>query len=312
MAKSEPRAEDFIMSLNINGLEGRMLRMPAKRKNQPELLFIYGQHSSLERWFGLALELNKLGAVTMPDMPGFGGMKSLYSIGQTATVDNLADYLAAFIKLKYRNKKFIVLGMSLGFVIVTRMLQKYPELTKKVLLLTSIVGFAHGDDFIFPKKRLRVYKPTARFFSMRLPAWFFQRVVVHPYFLRRTYHKSYNGREKFENMSGDEFERTMDMEILLWKINDIRTQMKTNVEMLSLNNCNARVDLPVHHVAAKRDRYFNNTSVEHHFRQIFSDYRVYWTTAPNHAPTIIATAKEAAPFIPAGIRRLIRAAAEPK
>src|SRR5579862_6532373 len=128
MPKAELKAEDFIVPLNINGLEGRMLRLPAQKASQPEILFIYGQHSSLERWWGLALELNKLGPITMPDLPGFGGMQSLYKIGKTASVDDLADYLAAFVKLKYRNKKFVIAGMSLGFVIVTRMLQKYPEL----------------------------------------------------------------------------------------------------------------------------------------------------------------------------------------
>jgi pimeloyl-ACP methyl ester carboxylesterase len=99
MTKTDPKPEDFIVSLDMNGLEGRMSHLPARNKKQKrEILFIYGHHSSIERWWGLSLELNKLGAVTVPDLPGFGGMKSLYKIGQAPTIDNLADYLAAFVK----------------------------------------------------------------------------------------------------------------------------------------------------------------------------------------------------------------------
>jgi hypothetical protein len=69
---------DYIMPLYINGLSGRMLHLPAPRGKKREILFIYGQHSSLERWWGLAQALNSAGAVTMPDIPGFGGMTSLH------------------------------------------------------------------------------------------------------------------------------------------------------------------------------------------------------------------------------------------
>ena len=303
MPKVTKQPEDYIVPLNINGLEGRMMRLPAKKAGQREILFIYGQHSSLERWWGLALEMNRYGALTMPDMPGFGGMTSLYKIGQTASIDNLADYLAAFIKLKYRNKRVTILGMSLAFAVVTRMLQRYPELTKKVDMVVSIVGLAHGDDFVFSRKRRLFYKIVTGIFSRRLPAAFFQGVFLQPFYLRRAYKHSRFAKEKLSNLSGDEFKRTMDMEIVLWRINDIRTQMKTNNEMFRLDNTNKRIDLPVWHVASKKDRYFNHVRVEEHMRKIFTDFHVAYTKDPNHAPTIIADAKAAAPFIPTELRK---------
>jgi pimeloyl-ACP methyl ester carboxylesterase len=104
---------------------------------------VYGHHSSLERWWGVAKFLNRYAAVTMPDLPGFGGMDSFYKIGKTGSINNLADYLASFIKLRYKRKKVIVVGMSLGFVIATRMLQRCPELIKRVDMLVSFAGFAH-------------------------------------------------------------------------------------------------------------------------------------------------------------------------
>lgn len=302
--KAGQEPADYILPLYINGLEGRMLRLPAPKGKNREVLFVYGQHSSLERWWGLVHEFNRFGAVTMPDLPGFGGMDSLYKSGQKGNIDNLADYLAAFLKLRYKNKKVTIAAMSLGFVIVTRMLQRYPDLTKKVEMLVSVVGFAHKDDFVFSKPRHFVYTYGAWIVSHRIPAWIFQHVFLRPAYLRRVYARSYNAREKFADLSGDEFDRTMDTEIHLWRVNDIRTQMQTSYEMLTLDNTKKRVDLPVIHVAAKKDRYFNNTVVEQHLRQIFKDYEIYYMKG-NHAPTIIADAKAAAPFIPAGVRKLL-------
>jgi pimeloyl-ACP methyl ester carboxylesterase len=296
---------DYILPLYINGLEGRMLKLPASNNKKREILFLYGSHSSLERWWGLALELNKLGAVTMPDLPGFGGMTSLYKIGQKPTLDNLADYLASLIKLKYRNKKVTILAMSLGFVIATRMLQRYPELTKKVDFLISVVGFAHHEDFIFPKRKLLLFKIVSKVFARKWPSKAFRYTVLQPPIIRFGYHRTFNAKEKFAAVSGDEFRRTMDMEIKLWHSNDIRTQFQNYLDMFSLDNTKKRVNLPVYHVAAKKDRYFNNVKVEEHMRRIFNDFEAFYTKAPNHAPTIIATTKEAAPFIPPALRRII-------
>ena len=308
--KTLKNPEDYIYPLNINGLEGRMLRLPPPEGKKREILFIYGQHSTLERWWGLMEEFNKYGALTMPDLPGFGGMTSLYKIGQEANLDNLAGYLAAFVKLKYRRKKVTIAGMSLAFAIVTRMLQLYPELTGNVEYLISIVGLAHHDDFIFNGRRKAVYRMGSAIFARKWPAFFFRHIFLQPAYLKRVYHRSSNAKEKFKDISGDEFQRTMETEILLWKVNDIRTQMKTSYEMLTLNNSTRRVDLPVYHVASKKDRYFNNVKVENHMRQIFSDFHIFYTKSPNHAPTIIADAKDAAPFIPPALRRLL--AQDPK
>jgi pimeloyl-ACP methyl ester carboxylesterase len=306
MVKARKSPADYIQPLYINGLRGRLLRMPAKTKTNREILFVYGMHSSLERWFGVAEEFNKLGSVTMPDLPGYGGMTSLYKIGQIPTMDAMADYLAAFIKLRYRNRKFIIVGMSIGFPIVTRMLQKYPAISKQVQLLISLAGTAHKDDFAFSKKRTFIYRNLSRFFSFRLTAWLFKVIALRPSVIRAAYHRSRNAKDKFSKVSGDEFKRTMDLEVELWKINDIRTQFKDYVEMFELDNTTAYVQLPVTHVAIKKDRYFNNIRVEQHMRQIFSDFNLIPVKLENHAPTIVATAKDAAPFIPEALRKAIR------
>src|ERR1700741_1092962 len=121
---------DHIVPLYINGMNGRMLHIPGPAHTKREILFIYGHHSTLERWWGLVQDLNQYGTVTMPDLPGFGGMDSFYRIGQKPTIDNLADYLAAFIKMHYKKRKFTIAGLSFGFLVATRMLQRYPEMAK--------------------------------------------------------------------------------------------------------------------------------------------------------------------------------------
>lgn len=304
-ARTEKQPADFILPLYINGLEGRMLKMPAPKGKKREILFIYGQHSSLERWFGLAQELNRYGALTMPDLPGFGGMQPLYKIGKPATIDNLAEYLATFIKLKYRNKKVTIVAMSMGFVVVTRMLQRYPSLVKKVDLLISIVGFAHKDDFVFKRRTMWLFIKMTRFMSWRIPAWFYKHLVLRPSVIRYVWRHSPNAKDKLDDIAGDEFERTMDVEVRLWRDNDPRTHMKTYVEMLSLNNCKVQIPLPVWHVAVKQDRYFDNVKVEEHLRQIFADFNVIYADLSTHAPTIIADAKTAAPLIPRKLRQLL-------
>ena len=306
MSKTAKSAADYILPLNINGLEGRMLRLPDTKKRGREILFVYGQHSSLERWWGLVQAFNDMGGVTMPDAPGFGGMTRLYKIGLDASLDNLADYLAAFVKLRYKRQKVTIFGMSLGFVVVTRMLQKYPDLTNRVEDLISVVGFAHKDDFSFSKRRYWFYRAGTYFFSKRIPAFLYKAIFTRPFLLRLAYARTFNAKEKFADKSGNEFKETMDMEIHLWKINDIRTQMKTGHEMLTLDNTKKRINLPLIQVASKRDRYFDHIRTEESLRKVYSDFKLFYSEDPNHAPTIIADKKAASPFIPSGLKKELR------
>jgi alpha-beta hydrolase superfamily lysophospholipase len=114
--KASENPADYIVPLNINGLEGRMMHVPAPPKRQREILLIYGHHAMLERWWALVQNLNEYGAVTMPDMPGFGGMDSFAHIGIKTDIDAFADYLAAFVKLRFRRKRVTIVAISFGFV----------------------------------------------------------------------------------------------------------------------------------------------------------------------------------------------------
>lgn len=300
---------DYIVPLNMNGLEGRMLRMPAPSTKQAagrEVLFVYGSHSNIERWWGVAQVLNRYGAVTMPDLPGFGGMESFYKLGKKPNIDNMADYLAAFIKLRYKRKKLIIVGMSYGFIVATRMLQRYPELTKKVTLLVSIVGFAHKDDFTFSKPRFFAYSWGTKLLTYRLPAAVFYHLALNPWVLRTAYGRTHNAKHKYSLAKDqDEVRNIQDMEVRLWRDNDVRTWAYTINDFFKLDNCRVRVNLPVWHVGVSNDHFFDHTLVEQHMRVIFSDFDSAEFEMKAHAPSVLADEKDAAALFPPKLRRYL-------
>ena len=279
---------EYIQPINMNGLEGRYLHLPAPKKKHREILLLYGHHSSIERMAGIAEDLNQYGSVIMPDFPGFGGMDSFYKIKMKPTLDNLADYLAAFIKLHYKDKKITIIGMSLGFVVATRMLQNYPMLIKKVDLLISVVGFCHRDDYTFSKSRYTFYLYTAKLFRKKIPAFFFKNVILHPAVLRIAYSKTHNAKNKFKGLSPTGAKKAMDFEIHLWRCNDVRTYMDTTISMLTLDNCGKHIAIKVDHISVESDQYFDNQVIEQHMRVIFTDYKDHRAVMDNHAPSIIA------------------------
>lgn len=306
MQSSFPRIpEEYIVPLNMNGLRGRMLRMPPPQKKKREVLMVYGHHSSLERWYSFAQVLNDFGGVTMPDLPGFGGMDSFYKIGETPDLNTMADYLASVVKLRYRGRRFTIAGTSYGFIIATRMLLNYPEIAKKVDLLISVVGFAHHEDFNFSKSRMTIYRLAAHLISNRFVAPLFRNVALHPMVLRSVYHRTHNAKHKFAGYDREQKEALTEFEIVLWRINDVRTHMRTSTSMLQLNNCYAQVDLPVYHIGVDVDHYFNNRLVEQHMRIIFNDFIYIKAPLDRHVPNVLASKEESAKLFSTKIRRLL-------
>lgn len=302
---SQKHPANYITPLYINGLQGRMLHIPAPAGKKREILFVYGHHASLERFWGIMQDLNDYGAITMPDLPGFGGMDSFYKVGQEATLDNLADYLASFIKLRYRRKHVTIVGLSFGFVVATRMLQRYPDLVKKVDLLISAVGFTHRDDFNFTSNRYKFYLYSAKLFKRRLPAILFRSIALNPTILRLAYGRTNNAKEKFTGLTRAEHRDIMNFEIHLWHCNDVRTYMATAVEFLTLDNCKKSIKLPIWHISVDADRYFDNHRVEQHMRVVFEDFHAAKSKMDTHGPSMILTKAAARPFTPTKIRQLL-------
>lgn len=301
-------AADYIVPLNMNGLEGRMLEAPATRKKyqKQEIMLVYGHHAMLERWWTLVQNLQGYGNVTMPDLPGFGGMDSFAKIGRKPELDAFADYLAAFVKMRYRRKRVKIVGISFGFLVVTRMLQRYPELAKKVDLLVSIVGFMHKDDFVYPPHRRRLFACLARLFATRPAAFCIRYAGLNRLVLKTLYAKLPNSKRRMLEVSPEEFEAAMDFEVVLWQANDVRTHWLTTSEFLEVDNCTRQIKLPIIHIASKQDHYFDNEIVKQHMLVVFSDYTRYIASSKAHTPSILADKKAAGVLLPPGLRRRLQ------
>lgn len=305
MAKIGKSSAEHILPLYMNGLAGRMLYSPSSSGRRREILLIYGHHAILERWLGLVENLNEYGTVTMPDMPGFGGMQSFRKIGIRSDLDAYADYLAAFIKLRYKNKRFSIFAISFGFLIVTRMLQRYPELAKKVDLLVSIVGFMHNEDLVFKPRNRQLFRFIARFLATWPIVLSVRYLFLNKAVLKFLYVRFPNSRARMIEVSADEFEKSMEMEVTMWQSNDLRTHWLTTAELLKADNCRGYVSLPVIHIVSAQDPYIKKISVEQHMRQVFSGYRRFTVRPKTHVPSVIADKKAMSILLPAGLRRLL-------
>src|SRR5690606_17005732 len=133
--------ETHIEPLVVNGLRGRLLHIPASGKGKKQTVLIYGIHSSHERMYSMALFLSEYGSVTMPDLPGIGGMDSFYSIGRKPTLDEYADYLYTVLKTRGLQQHVTIVAMSFGFLVVTRMLQRHEDARGWFDDIISFVGF---------------------------------------------------------------------------------------------------------------------------------------------------------------------------
>jgi pimeloyl-ACP methyl ester carboxylesterase len=213
--------------------------------------------------------------------------------------------LAAFIKLRYKRKRVTVYAISYGFVVVTRMLQRYPELAKKVDVLVSVVGFMHSDDFHQPPRTRFVFRLTSRFFATRPVALLIRYIALNRPAIKFLTKTLPNSKHRMIEITPEEFETTMDFEVKLWQANDVRTHWLTTSHFFSLDNTNQRVDLPVIHVVSKNDHYFNNIAVEQHMRMVFSDYKKFVAKSKAHTPHITADKKAVAVMIPPGLRKVL-------
>jgi pimeloyl-ACP methyl ester carboxylesterase len=304
MTKSVDIKIDVISPLAINGLDGRVLKMPATKKTaKREILLVYGHHSSIERMYGIAEYLTAYGNVTMPDLPGFGGMDSFYKIGEKPTIDNLADYLATFVKLNYRDKHIVIGAMSFGFVVVTRMLQKYPKLVEQVDVLFSLAGFSHHQDFKLKKRTIWTFKIVAWLFSGYLSAAFVKYLILKKPLIKLTYILLDRNNPKIKDAGSEERRKCMNFEVILWQKNDIRTYMHTTTSMMHLDLTSQKINAPVVSIAVDSDIYFDNSLVQEHLKQIYTGVKICRTELPNHAPTVISNAAEVEAFFTKAIQR---------
>ena len=281
------------------GLEGRLMNLPAPKGKKSKILIVYGQHSSLERCAGIAEALNIYGEVFMPDMPGFGGMDSFYKLDKKPSVDLYADYLKDFIEKEIEDGPIIIVGISYGFANVTRMLQKYPELQKRVKMLVSFVGFTGSRDFQIQHWYVRHAGRIAATYS-RGPVGAsifkgFMSTGVFEMYYKRQIPKTSPYNKEAKQLRNEEVKRRMH----LWKVNDHRTHAETAYEFVyHLDLRGIKVPMTVHHMGVDYDHFFDHKKVVAHMREIYSKVENYNLAIGNHSPSEDADVEEIRRMIP--------------
>jgi pimeloyl-ACP methyl ester carboxylesterase len=266
---------EYILPLNMNGLSGRMLKLPSRSKFSREILVVYSQLDTIESCLDLAIQLQLYGNVTLPDLPGFGGMTSLYKIGEKPTLDELADYLAAFMKLSYKRRRVTVVGVGFGFVILTRMLQRYPDLVKKIDLVVSIKGYAHHDDLRINEGLTLLYRFLAWVGSRKYLGWVLSRSLLRPLVIASVLYSFKNYLKPPLKLEGISFKEARRRVIELFKLSDSRTFFMAGLASLTLDNCRVPVELPLAHLSVNRGWYLDKHLVEQHLRVVYAKTTSY-------------------------------------
>lgn len=303
--------DKYIHDFEMSGLKGRYVKAPASNPaaKNVNILVIHGHHSSHERLQGVIELLTEYGNVCVPDMPGFGGMSSLFSVGEKPSVDRLADYMAAFVKLHYgKRKKFVVVGYSMGFLVATKLLQKYPQLHPQVLDIISVAGLVHYDDISFSKNRKLFYHISANIVGTPLAAYLTKAIFLRKWFLGTIYTRLHNAKDKFGNLDKQSVKKMVDFEVGLWRANDVRTWCYTTKEMLTADLLTGQKQLPFNliSVTVKNDRYFDTATTEQHLNIAYQKVVSITADLEQHGGSRIETAAEAAGFLPAKVRKHLR------
>lgn len=293
----------------MNGLRGRMLRMPAKNSSNREVLLLYGHNASIERMDTFAEIFSEIGNVTLPDLPGIGGMEPFYKIGEVPTIETYADYLAAFVKLRYKRKKCIIVGVSFSVPIYIRMLQKYPELQNKVEACVSLSGFVHKEDLKFGPYESWFIRSASRLLSGRGLSYVANKLILNDFFLKKIFGINYVNR-KIKNQDKVAVKRKAALDARIWSANDFRTMMFTYSEIFRLDVCDLPVKNMLLNLTSEGDYYLYKDIVDQHLQIIFKNFQNFDSTKMIHFPKVGATTQEVREYLPPKLMSILSKSAD--
>lgn len=265
MPKKRTTEDQNITPLRVNKLSGRMLRLVSTRSRR-EILVVYDLHTDLEAIRGFAKNLSRYGSVTAPDLPGFGGMDSLTKMRHKITLGNYCAYLAAFVKLRYRNRRFTIVGIGLGATISVRMLQKYPDIAAKVNNVVLLGGlFERSDRRMSSMSRLAAkigYKVL-----LLPPICFLGKGIMRGPFLRVALGLANIQSRPMSKSALAEEDR-------LWRGDDLKSHLSLEKELLTQKLIESRLNIPAQALAINTPKDFDYSTWSEHLRVIFNDVTI--------------------------------------
>jgi pimeloyl-ACP methyl ester carboxylesterase len=294
-----------IEPLSLRGMSGRILSAKGPAHGS-QILLVYGIQSSMERMRSTAEWLADYGHVIMPDLPGLGGMDSFYSVGLEPTLDNYADYLYTFLSMRKPAKPMAVVAMSFGFLVVTRMLQKYPDSKEWIRDVISFVGFGSSADFKAYSSPLNII--VSRMFSTRFGGWFAKTFIFNPLSLRVMFAIFRKFNPKYKHAMETDATSSQAMELNLWQVNDARTRFALYVLLLSfdLTNHAEPIEVPLHDVATPSDQYFDRQRVTISLKKLYHRVGSSPANLKLHAPSIIGDKYDVDAIFSGEVKKILR------
>lgn len=299
-----------LSQLEVGGLRGRILKLKAREEQDLDVLLLYGIHSSMERMYTTAKFHSRYGRVWMPDLPGFGGMDSFFDIGRKPDLDSYADYLYTCLKTyKLDEKRIRIVAMSFGFLVVTRMLQKYPKMSRNVEFVVSFVGFGKTEDFSIttfnkPLVKLSILAGSSKFGSMLIGKLIFNKLSLRLMF---AVFRVLNPNPKYRHESKSKQKEAVEMELELWSSNDARTKFYT-YKVLSdfdLTKSGKPIDLNLYDIVTPTDQYFDSESVSSTLGKLYKKSSTFQANLEVHAPSVIGSEDDVANIYPDSIKKIL-------
>lgn len=298
-------AAPMISPLTVQGMRGRKMVHPSRKPGAGRtIVFVYGIHGSLERFYGVINFLARFGEVVVPDLPGFGGMETFYKIGKQPTLDNYGDYVAEFLQQELPEGRITLIGLSYGFVVITRMLVRHPELHGRVDLVVSAMGLADGRDLNMKPPLRWAVETLLALGQVRALARTIQYFATRRWMLRLMYS---GNNPKMKALPPKERPGLIAFESYLWRCNDMQTYCVAMKELFSLRQTNSEVPLTVHHIETEHDHWLNTDAAEEHIDAIYKKVVVHDSKLIHHGGVAYAEESEAEQIIPAGVVKLLDA-----
>jgi 3-oxoadipate enol-lactonase len=120
--------------------DGRLSYLAAGNPSLPPLVFLHGIGGAARAWHG-QLDFFKHRYRTIAwDMPGYGGSAPLPTVSIAALADALQDFLQ-----QVRAMKPILVGHSIGGMIVQQLLAKHPRIASAIVLAQTSPAFGKPD-----------------------------------------------------------------------------------------------------------------------------------------------------------------------
>lgn len=297
-----------IKLLSINGMHGRMVHINNKDSDKL-IIYIHGLHTMAERHYSLCEYFADYGTVYAPDMPGFGGMDSFYSIGLEPSYENYADYILTFIKSLNipKDKKLCLIGLSFGTQVMIKLLQRHPEIAERKPQLLSLGGIASYKDM--PERRLFRFSIliVSAFTMTRFGNWFMSWFVFNPISFRLIllFLITMNPKYKADH---NERRAIYAMEYNLWRGEDHRTHARTAWMLLHTDLAagdRKKIPLELNDVYIKKDQYVDHKKSAKTMSTIFKKYKPIEMAIDSHAPSLAADKAEVARFLPKEIGKIL-------